>query len=56
MKEDEMDEACSMHERENKCIHGLDQKILRKEPLGRPRNRWINIKMYLKIKCKSMRT
>lgn len=24
-----MDEACSMHETENKCIHGLGQKTLR---------------------------
>jgi hypothetical protein len=48
MKEDEMDEACNMHERENKCIYGLGQKTLRKEPLGRSRTDGLILKCILK--------
>jgi hypothetical protein len=44
-----MDTACSTNGGEEKCIHDIGGKAGRKEPLGRPRRRWVdNIKMDLR--------
>jgi hypothetical protein len=35
-----MDGVCSTHGKYKKCIQNVGRKTLKKEPLGRPRNRW----------------
>jgi hypothetical protein len=50
MKEDEIGEACNTHGREKYAI--LVGKPEGKRPLGRPRRRWENVRMYRKeIRC-----
>jgi hypothetical protein len=44
---DEMGRACSTNGGDEECIYDIGEKARRKEPLGRPRRRWNNIKMNL---------
>jgi hypothetical protein len=44
-----MGRACSTNGGEEKCIQDTGGKARRKEPLGRPRHKWVdNIKMDLR--------
>jgi hypothetical protein len=44
-KEEKMGRACSTNGAEQQCIYDIGGKARRKEPLGRPRRRWVdNIK------------
>jgi hypothetical protein len=46
MKKGVMDEACSTHRVDEKCVQNFGRKSEGKRPLGRPRNRWEdNIRM-----------
>jgi hypothetical protein len=47
-KEDELGKACSMNESEDDCIYGIGGKARRKESLGRPRHRQMDIRMDLR--------
>jgi hypothetical protein len=49
-KKDEMGGECSTTGGEEECIKDVGGKARRKEPLGRPKRRWVdNIKMDLRV-------